>query len=140
MPPSLGLHGILYCFQLWMETITEWLLPDELHSARSHTDMQTSTYTRLRTPSQTSRPALNHSVKIKDTLLPLERETRVGGRERSSGGSLLLFHSLPLSLCTEETSLLSPRLPVSTALLVLPLHTMTIEQRFISQGNAAFRV
>ncbi len=53
---------------------------------RAHTHTYTyihihrQTYTRLRTLSQTFRPTLNHSPKIKDTLLACERE-REGGRE-----------------------------------------------------------
>lgn len=80
----------------------------------------------LQTLSQTFRPTLNHSPKIKDTLLAWERERERGREgETSSSGSLLLFHSLPLSLYTEETSLLSLHSSVSTVQLVLWLHTVT---------------
>lgn len=54
-----GLNGKLYYFQLWMETISERHLPDELWSMCSHSHIQTQaihTYTRART--HTRLPAL----------------------------------------------------------------------------------
>lgn len=73
------------------------------HAHTNTRNMHTHTHitcARLWTPSQTFRLRLNHSQKIKDTLLALQRE-REGEFERKSSSStaLLLFHSLPLSPC-----------------------------------------
>lgn len=73
------------------------------HAHTNTRNMHTHTHitcARLWTPSQTFRLRLNHSQKIKDTLLALQRE-REGEFERksSSSSALLLFHSLPLSPC-----------------------------------------
>ncbi len=127
VPLSLCLYGNLYYFQLWMETITERLLPDESMLSLSHTHTHTHTHTYIRTPTDTQSNIQTHAESFtKDKRHPVglrkRKRKREGEGEKSSSGSLLLFHSLPLSLCTEDTSLLSLHSPVSTVQLVLPLH------------------
>lgn len=116
MPQSL--YENLYYFQLWMETITECFLSSELQSARSHTHI----YTPTDTPSNTETLAESFT-KDKRHPVGLRKRKREGEKSRS-GSLLLLFHSRPLSLRTEEPSLLSLRLPVSTAQLLLPLFAL----------------
>lgn len=122
----LSLYGNLYYFQLWMETITERLLPDELQSACSHR------HTHIHTPTDTQSNIRTHAESFtKDKRHPvgLRKRKREGGREgegEKRSGSLLHFHSLPRSVCTEETSLLSLHSPVSTTCAVTGL---------VSQGS-----
>lgn len=92
----------LYYFQLWMETITECLLPDESRNAHSHrhTHRHTRMYTRLQTLRQTFRPTLNHSPDKRHPVgLRKEREReREEGRERAATvvPSFFFIHFLPL--------------------------------------------
>lgn len=85
------------------------------------------THTHIHTPTDTQSNIQTHAESFsKDKRHPVglrkRKRKREGEGEKSSSGSLLLFRSLPLSLCTEETSLLSLHSPVSTVQLVLPLH------------------
>lgn len=99
------LYGNLYYFQLWMETITARLLPDELCSAHSHThrhaNIKPYTHTFIHTPTDTQSNIQTHAESFtKDKRHPvgLRKRKREGERDtqKSNSGSLLLFHSLPL--------------------------------------------
>lgn len=119
VPLSLCLYKNLYYFQLWMETITECLLPDEHAHTHIHTRLRTLK-SNIQTHAESFTRDKRHPVGLRKRKRKREGREREG-EERSSGGSLLLFHSLPLSLCTEETSPLSLHSPVSTVRLFTSL-------------------